>query len=146
MFSLPVDYLAVSFNLPGAFIHYLSINFTESRPKCFKQSSFFCQKILIMSALVKMTRLESRCNGTNCGSICWRHFHLGHKSDLENNLYSCCSEMSLEKEVDLVKCIEPNSLPPFISILTILIIILSIMLSFGAVVRISNRIHKYLGR
>ena len=145
MFSLPIDYIAVALNLPGAFIHYQLINFTESTPGCYKQSSSFCQKILIMSALVNITGLNNRCSGTNCGSLCRRHFSF-YEGDIEPDFYSCCSEKSLEKHIDLAECLQPNRLPPYISILTTFTIILAALLSLSTVIKISERVAKYLGR
>ncbi|EDV20644.1 uncharacterized protein TRIADDRAFT_60899 [Trichoplax adhaerens] len=145
VFSLPIDYIATSFSLPMVFIDYVQVEFNESTPRCYMQSSQFCQKIMIMSALAKMTRLDNRCNGTNCGSLCRRHFHFRDQGDLEHNTYSCCPENSLEKQVDLVKCLQPQQLKPYIPLLRSFTIILGSLISCTVLSAIANRVIKSLG-
>ncbi|RDD39986.1 hypothetical protein TrispH2_008870 [Trichoplax sp. H2] len=145
VFSLPIDYIATSFSLPMVFIDYVQVEFNESTSRCYMQSSQFCQKIMIMSALAKMTRLDNRCNGTNCGSLCRRHFHFRDQGDLEHNTYSCCPENSLEKQVDLVKCLQPQQLKPYIPLLRSFTIILGSLISCTVLSAIANRVIKSLG-
>ncbi|RDD39987.1 hypothetical protein TrispH2_008871 [Trichoplax sp. H2] len=145
IFSLPIDYIATSFNLPLVFIDYVPIEFNESAQSCYIQSSQFCQKIMIMSALAKMTRLDNRCNGTNCGSLCRRHFHFQNRGDLEDNIYSCCPEDSLAKEVDLLKCLEPDQMKPYIPILSSFTIVLGALISLNVLSAATNQVIKSLG-
>ncbi|EDV20961.1 uncharacterized protein TRIADDRAFT_60554 [Trichoplax adhaerens] len=144
VFTLPSDYIALTFSLYAVFISKLKISFQESSPGCYHRfHDDYCKGYITFAALTDFTRLKENCTNDSCGTICRRNYtkHDGWLGD--KIVFSCCHKDLLTGDINIDKCLTEERADWYVSLMQAVSTIISIHLGGMALNRFIN---KYLDR
>ncbi|RDD39958.1 hypothetical protein TrispH2_008795 [Trichoplax sp. H2] len=129
VFTLPGDYVALTFSLYKIFISTLKINFQESPPDCYRRISKECKDVVTFITLVNFTRLSQNCTNDNCGTICKRSYG-EHDGTVTTKIdFSCCQKDLLTGKVNIAQCLKEDTVNWYVPLMQVFTLAVSIYLS-----------------
>ncbi|RDD39959.1 hypothetical protein TrispH2_008794 [Trichoplax sp. H2] len=140
VFTLPSDYIALTFSLYAVFISKLKISFQESSPGCYHRfHDDYCKGYITFAALTDFTRLKENCTNDSCGTICRRNYtkHDGWLGD--KIVFSCCHKDLLTGDINIDKCLTEERADWYVSLMQAVSTIISIHLGGMALNRFINK-------
>ncbi|RDD36221.1 hypothetical protein TrispH2_011856, partial [Trichoplax sp. H2] len=130
IFALPSDYITTSLSLYVIFASSLQVHVMESPEGCYIHANDTCRELIVFKTLVQLIRSNNSKNSSSekSGSLCRRNFLKNKTSDLGTADYSCCEYKESDSEININKCLKPQTIAWYVPIMRIFTIILSTVL------------------